>query len=311
MSKIQSYVRLILEFGIRIAYLKIMQKIFNKNKKLYRKFTEAKQKYITDKIYKEYRDIFEENGEYSTLEESYIKDDAPIWVFWWQGIENAPILVQKCISSIKENADQHPVIIVTSENINEYVDIPNYIFEKLEKGYITYTHFSDILRVSLLAKHGGIWMDATIYTTGNFTINMKNYSFYSNKIKPFGLFISQCRWSAFFIASGKGNQICALCRDVFYEYWKNHNVLIDYLFIDDVIYLGYMKNNKIRTIIDNIPYNNENIYELQSNLNSPFSYEQLEEINKGTNVFKLSNKYVYYNSINNVPTFYSKLVTRT
>ncbi|MFS2168899.1 capsular polysaccharide synthesis protein [Priestia megaterium] len=308
MSDFKKYIRLVKEFGPKIAYLKIMQKLFKKNEKLGKKYTIAKQKYITDKIKNEFYDIFQTDKKKNYADGYYLQENSPIWVFWWQGFESAPILVQKCIESIEKNAYQHPVILITRENINNYVDIPDYIYEKLEKGYITYTHFSDILRVSLLAKHGGIWMDATIYTTGDFTKEMINYNFYSNKIKPFGSFISQCRWSSFFIASGKENPICIICRDVFLEYWKSHDVLIDYLLIDDVIYLAAKENEKIKAAIDKIPFNNEKIYELQRVINSPFSHEQLEEINKETNIFKLSNKYKYEKYVNDIPTFYSYII---
>lgn len=36
----------------------------------------------------------------------------------------------------------------------------------MEKGIITNTHFSDLLRIELLINHGGLWLDATTYLTG-------------------------------------------------------------------------------------------------------------------------------------------------
>lgn len=40
--------------------------------------------------------------------------------------------------------------------------MPEYIINKQKEGYIDITHFSDILRMMLLTKHGGIWMDSTL-----------------------------------------------------------------------------------------------------------------------------------------------------
>ena len=89
-----------------------------------------------------------------------------IWVCWWQGLERAPELVKVCVDSIKRNAGNHRVIILTDDNYKQYVDIPKWVEEKRNKGIISRTHYSDILRLSLLAQHGGMWIDSTFFCTG-------------------------------------------------------------------------------------------------------------------------------------------------
>ena len=86
-----------------------------------------------------------------------------IWVCWWQGLDNAPLLVKKCVKSIKKNAGNHKVILLTEENYKDYVTIPKWIEKKREQGIITRTNYSDLLRLSLLAEHGGMWLDATFF----------------------------------------------------------------------------------------------------------------------------------------------------
>lgn len=103
----------------------------------------------------------------------------PIWVCWLQGEENAPLLVQRCIKSIKKNCGQHPVIIITNENFKQYVDIPDYVLEKTKSKIITYTTFSDILRMALLKKYGGMWIDATFYLSQKIPEEYFKYSFFT------------------------------------------------------------------------------------------------------------------------------------
>lgn len=79
-----------------------------------------------------------------------------IWVCWWQGLENAPDIVKACIESIQRNAGNHPVIVLTDENYKQYVTIPRWVEEKRRKEIITRTNYSDLLRLSLLAEHGGM-----------------------------------------------------------------------------------------------------------------------------------------------------------
>ena len=85
-----------------------------------------------------------------------------IWTMWLQGLENAPKIVQHCIASIQKRY-RDDLIILTSDNFSHYVDIPDFVIEKNKKGIITNTHFSDIVRFSLIKKYGGMWLDSTIF----------------------------------------------------------------------------------------------------------------------------------------------------
>ncbi len=103
------------------------------------------------------------------LTEDNYKDyvDMPSWVCWWQGLDQAPELVKICVNSIRKNAGGHKVIILTEDNYKDYVDMPSWVEEKREKGIISRTHYSDILRLMLLAKYGGVWLDSTFFCTND------------------------------------------------------------------------------------------------------------------------------------------------
>ncbi len=65
-----------------------------------------------------------------------------VWLCWWQGIDNAPALVQRCVESIQRNVKEHDVIILTDENYRRYVDIPDWIVEKYHNGIISRTRLT-------------------------------------------------------------------------------------------------------------------------------------------------------------------------
>ena len=44
-----------------------------------------------------------------------------------------PPVVRSCYKSVLKNAEKHPVILITENNITEYVDIPQYIYEKIRE----------------------------------------------------------------------------------------------------------------------------------------------------------------------------------
>ena len=90
-----------------------------------------------------------------------------IWICWFQGIDNAPDLVKSCLKSVKRYFPDKEIILIDETNFLEYVNIPDYIIKKWKKGLISYAHFSDILRLEVLIAHGGLWLDSTVYVSGN------------------------------------------------------------------------------------------------------------------------------------------------
>ena len=157
-----------------------------------------------------------------------------IWICWLQGIENAPDLVQRCFKSVKENNPDKEVVVITSENIKDYVDFPQYILDKWQKGIISNTHMSDLLRLELLIKYGGMWLDATVYCSGN---DIPDYFFDSD------LFFFQCLKpgrdghanyiSSWLLSAKSNNKILMAVRELCYEYWKKNNYMTDYFLLHD------------------------------------------------------------------------------
>ena len=73
-----------------------------------------------------------------------------IWIFWSQGLPNAPELVKACYDSICNNMHDYEIKFLDAENLSRYVEIPQFIMNKYERGIISHAHFSDYLRVALL-----------------------------------------------------------------------------------------------------------------------------------------------------------------
>lgn len=153
-----------------------------------------------------------------------------IWICWFQGIENAPILVKKCIESVKKHMPNHEIIFITNENYNKYVNISENIEKKFKKGNISFAHFSDILRLELLSKYGGYWIDATVLMTSNqnmFDENITPLFVYKNLSlnRKEELAVIASSW---LIYSCVENHIIDFTRRLIDAYWKKFNYLINY-----------------------------------------------------------------------------------
>ena len=260
---------------------------------------------ITRYLDKNYSNILQENTHNTPLNKNY-----KVWVFWWQGELNAPELVQSCINSIRTNFQNNEVIVLDKNNYSDYIDIPDYIMDKVKKKIITITHLSDIVRSICLSKYGGIWLDATLYFVSPIDNLIQNQKFYTVRQSPTNkthLYVSQSRWTGFCMAGCKNNALFVNLKNVLFEYWKKHNQLINYFLIDYIINLQYIKCDSINKMINEVPLNNVNIQKLYPELFNPYSEEKFKQLCKNTNVFKLSYKFNLAKT-NTKSTFYQKII---
>lgn len=271
-------------FGLPLVLFDLLARA-TKSAAFYRK----KHDVVLNYLKKNYQDVLQKYKTQSSSDGN-IESDCPIWVFWYQGFEEAPILVQRCLQSLKKCAGNHPIYEVSKYNYYDYVEIPTYIQKKVETKKITITQFSDVLRVSLLAKYGGCWADATIFFVDWIRDNLDELSWFSVKQKPKFMnpkYVSEYRWATYFHICARDNIIEKYMRDMYYAYWKEQSSLIDYFLQDYFLALGYSLIPEIAKQVDNIPYNNQDVDWLRLNLNQKYEEAVYEQITKNTALFKL------------------------
>lgn len=214
-----------------------------------------------------------------------------IWIYW-DNLNSIPKIVRCCISSIKKNNPDKEVVIVDEKNIANYIEIEEHVWNKYKKGCITKTHFSDIVRISLLLKYGGIYMDATILQVGQMPSDITHSQFFTMRlqINQSWKVVSQGNWCVFFIACSKGNLLMKATLDMMNEYWRDESLLIDYLLIDYLWSIAADNNNSIRKMLDDVPFTNPELFNLSPSLVCSDSDFNNYVNNKDTQFYKLSYK---------------------
>lgn len=234
--------------------------------------------------------------------------NSPVWVLWMQGYDNAPTIVKKCIDSIR-NATAHPVHLITEENLDSYYDFPDFIKDKLASGIITKAQFSDILRFTLLSEYGGIWIDATIFIPKAIPEEVFKREFFTCKRpKRESGYVSEYRWTSFLNGCQKNCVIQKAAKELFFEYWKKFDYLVDYLLVDYSLLIVYNNVLRARELIDELPYNNIRIEELQELMSEEYDAEKYNELinSTDTSFFKLSWRMDFPKEKNGRKTFYGK-----
>ena len=208
--------------------------------------------------------------------EENIDSKSPIWIMWYQGIEKAPPIVLSCFHSIIKNRANHKVYIISKYNLEKYIQLPSYIMKKFKEGAFSITHFSDIVRMALLSKYGGYWIDSTYFITS--PLIHINTTFYTLKLNYCWIknhpFIN-CLWSGNFMAVGKNSFIATYSYMAFLHYWKKYNRLIEYFLIDYIIYIAYNEVQKLKKVINDLPFVTCNIFSFYKILNSTYEKSDL------------------------------------
>ena len=247
------------------------------------------------------------NYEFNTCNQ---KNSKIIWTLWMQGYENAPELVKSTIDSIRKFAELNnfQFILLEENTIEKYIVFPKLIKEKMDLGVIDYTKISDILRVSLLAKYGGTWVDATIYMKEEFDSSLLLQNYYTIKtggIEDYSPNISNNRWKGFFLSGN--SSLFNFTRDFFFEYYSRYDIAVDYLLIDYIFDIAYKYDEKIKNQMLELEKSNPNLFWLESHLGDKFDQKVWDNITETTKVFKTTYK-LSGEIKSNKNNFYSKLI---
>lgn len=260
---------------------------------------------------------------YSDLTFEHQRSNA-VWFCWLQGMENAPEIVKACYNSLQQHLTDREIKVIDNNNWKDYVELPEYVVKKWEKGQIPAATFSDLLRLELLIRYGGTWIDSTVLCTGLDTkstqisqisqiIQEPHESQESMKYLDADLFLFQytppgttkeISISSWFITAHTNNVVLMTIRDMMFAYWKDYDCLIDYY----LIHLFFeMAAREFPEMIATMPYGNSmDSLILLHHWGEPFHQKKWDRLTKQVAFHKLNfrvseqikkDKENYYNRI--------------
>lgn len=98
-----------------------------------------------------------------------------LWLCWFQGESTGaiPSFNKLCIDMWRDMNPDWDVVLITFENVSDY--LPDFIDIIHDSPDREIAQCADLLRVSLLAKYGGVWVDASVLPTCNLDTICKHY----------------------------------------------------------------------------------------------------------------------------------------
>ncbi|WP_222379822.1 capsular polysaccharide synthesis protein [Streptococcus suis] len=223
-----------------------------------------------------------------------------IWTLWWQGESELPAVCRHAIESQKrfaqKNGYQH--IFLTKDNLADYLAIPEILLEKMSRKKMAFTPFSNYVRYALLAQHGGVWMDATLYVTDQLDSHLFANDFFAfqhqiESVRNYYLYwIEQGRWTSFCFSAKKGNPHVCYIRDCLLYYFSQVDNPINYT-IDLFQDIHYRLHPEFREVIDYLPIVSgiENRDFVSVHFNEPFDEKRWQEVLETSPIVKFSWKF--------------------
>ena len=200
-------------------------------------------------------------------------------------------MVKFALNSVNQykRANQE-IILITEENVGEYITFPEYIIRKRAEGKIPPAQYSDLIRIYLLATYGGTWIDATCLLTAPIPQKIMDLDFflYHSSGEFSYTLIQSC-----FIRAQANSDLARIWQALMTEYWRREGSLLHY-FTMHLLFKALIKgNSQIAERFKEVPYDTDNkmhalFYHVRANgtLNSA----DIQEAAKLSFIHKLSYK---------------------
>lgn len=221
--------------------------------------------------------------------------DYRVWVFWWQGEAQMPDIIRATCRSIRANAGCE-VVLVSKDNCRQYVDLPDCMERKVGRGGFLLAHLSDYVRIALLERYGGLWLDSTILLAKPLPREVLKMRFFSIKAAEFdgrldGKYVAAGRWNCQVLGTNvRHHPLLARLKDCLKQYWQQFDGVADYLFFDYLIALLYEECPDVRREIDALPVTNRRMHDLLPLLGRPAAEVDMASLTADTWLFKLTYK---------------------
>ena len=286
------------EYGIRCTFAFLLCILFPysnaKNRNWRQRILRYKNKTFTNYLQKYYRQTAESRQEPAVACENDSRNS--IWTAWLQGEENAPEVIRITLASIRENANGHPVIVISNENVDCYIDIPQSIKDKYESGLMGHAHYADVIRMMILAKYGGIWLDATMMLHEPIPEEAFQCPFYSVGFKAGNeeKYISGNKWLVRVIGGNMESVYLSAISRMLTNYWEDHNTAIDYFVFDYLIYILYESDRSFHLIVDKLYRMDHYTNELRKIINEPFDEKTIKDLCIKNQIYTLTYRGNYH-----------------
>ena len=229
------------------------------------------------------------------------------WQYWHQGVDSTTSkMVVACINSVNTHSRDYHVMLLTDKTAWDYIELPDFVFEKIGKNGFKFAQLSDLARLYLLSAYGGVWLDATIYLTKPIEERMLDKDFFAfqrseipppdaeiyRKFDP--LYFSwdsrfQARMLNAFMIAKPNNKIVSDMLSILLAYWKKEKRVGQYYFFQ-ICFNRMMLHDEWKNLNCEI-VGDTDCHKLQVVSQEKFDRQLFDEIKSKSNIHKLTYRF--------------------
>jgi hypothetical protein len=151
-----------------------------------------------------------------------------VYILWLQGFENAPFPVKHCLQSWIDYNPTWNIVQLDENCLSKYINLDEVIPRLLQNPNVLKCHIADIVRLLLLEKYGGVWVDATTFCNRSLDEWLPEYvktGFFAFDKPRFPVITKKLFLSNWFLYSEKRNHIITQWSKKMVELFQNHELV--------------------------------------------------------------------------------------
>jgi hypothetical protein len=172
-----------------------------------------------------------------------------VWMLWLQGWERAPELVRACAETWRRQNPGWTVRLLDRGRLGDF--LPADALAHVAGKPLEPEAFSDVIRLELLARYGGVWVDATVYC-------MRPLDTWLPERITAGFFAfarpaADRMLSSWFLAAAPGSDIVHRWQEAARRYWENRESRDHYFWVHRLFAACHASDPRFRASWDAVP----------------------------------------------------------
>ena len=172
-----------------------------------------------------------------------------IFLLWLQGWDNAEWLNKQVAESWELNNPGWNIHYIDFKNLKDYVNDIDYIYDDTKN--ISPQAKSDIIRLSLLKNHGGVWADATMLCMRSLDSWVENVINYAGLWMYHGRNNGPAIW---FILSRKNGYMITKWKEECDKYWSINDYAHEYIWMHSLFIKLVEEDKNFKKLWSRVPY---------------------------------------------------------
>jgi hypothetical protein len=166
-----------------------------------------------------------------------------IWTLWLQGWDRAPAMINACLQTWRKHNRGWEVRALNSSDISDVLNGDPVVSLVADKD-LPPEAFSDVVRIALLQRYGGIWVDSSCYCLKPLDAwlheELRNGFFAFVRPGPDRML------SSWFLAASENNYIVEKWYELTTKYWTNRSVRDHYFWFHYLFAAAYHDDPQFR-----------------------------------------------------------------